>query len=128
MGAQKSAQTFLSEVSQHLSPLLGLPTLSCAVQLVGGSLLRAGSSLCLFPIDPLGKEHHLGRASWLPALLVVVCACVGAEGGQEEPVGACGIIVFPPLPTASSGTCTAQRQTAGRPVNTPVRPKSSRTM
>lgn len=71
VGAQKSAQTFLSEVSQHLSPPLGLPTLSCAVQLVVGSLLRARSSLCLFPIDPLGKEHHLGRASWLPALLVV---------------------------------------------------------
>lgn len=60
VGAQKSAQTFLSEVSQHLSPLPGHPTLPCVVQLVGGSLLRACPSLCLPPIDPLGKEHHIG--------------------------------------------------------------------
>lgn len=29
---------------------------------------------------------------------------------------------------ASSGTCIVRHQTAGRPVNTPVRPKSSRTI
>lgn len=30
------------------------------------------SVLCLTLADPMGEEHHAGRATWVPSLLVVV--------------------------------------------------------
>lgn len=96
VGAQKSAQTFLSEVSPpaalcapppglHLvraaapgvcvggEPCVGIP----AYNPLPGSLFfspfpNPRPLAPPLPADPVGEEHHAGRAPWLPALLVVV--------------------------------------------------------
>lgn len=50
----------------------------------------------LSPADPMGEEHHAGRASRLPAFLVVVCMGLAWAGHGEGWVGVCGETIIPP--------------------------------
>ncbi len=103
-GAQKAAQTFLNEVSLDLIKMY----------MILNSIISN--------TDPVGKEHHLGRASGLLALLVVV-----RQKSLKQPSGV-GEKRQKLLVSASSGICIVQLQRKGTPATTAARQKRFTTM
>lgn len=143
IGAQKSAQTFLSEVceiwrgGEKFNPFLFLiiklnTWFACAC--IACSYIQMYLIYTLFfenPhfLDPMGEKHNTRRTPWIPTLLVVVRDNVSLSPCKHvQRFCVCVFFLFTSwlvLSTVFSGTCIALRRRGERHVTTPAKQKPS---